>query len=277
MTYRELVKEAGEMLKNAGIEDADTEALEFLLACKDWTRTAFLLQREENIPEEEYQDIYAKLKLRASRVPLQQITGKAWFFGRLYTVSQDVLIPRLDTEILVSEVLKKLPGRDLSVLDLCTGSGCIAVTLKLDGAYRMVSASDISPSALRIAELNAKNLGAEISFYESDLLDEVYGRYDAIVSNPPYITEAEFGGLAPEVKDHDPRLALYGGRDGLDYYRRIAEETPGHLSRPGRIFLEIGAAQGKAVERLLSDAGFRDIHVIKDLAGLDRVVTGVLL
>ena len=276
MTYREFVKTAAELLKNAGIEDADTEALEFLLTCRDWTRTAFLLHREDEIPEHEFSDLSEKLKLRKARVPLQHITGKAWFYGRCFSVTPEVLIPRLDTEILVSEVLSKVPEPQASVLDLCTGSGCIAVTLKLEGGYSAVSASDISPEALRVAEQNARDMGAEIRFYESDLLDDVFGTFDVIVSNPPYIAETEISALAPEVKDHDPLLALYGGRDGLDFYRRIAKESRAYLTRHGKVFLEIGASQGAAVKLILSDAGFREICITKDLAGLDRVISGSL-
>lgn len=276
MTYREFVKIAGEALKNAEIEDPDTEALEFLLACMDWDRTRFLLHREVEIPEKTLHALFMRLDFRKNRVPLQHITGKAWFYGRLFSVSPNVLIPRLDTEILVSEVLRQVPEQQCSVLDLCTGSGCIAVSLKLEGGYHLVSASDISRAALCVAEKNARDLGADICFYESDLLKDVPGIFDVIVSNPPYIAEAEFADLAPEVRDHDPRLALYGGRDGLDYYRRIASESCHCLKKQGKLFLEIGASQGTEVRSILTEAGFTDVRIIKDLAGLDRVVSGVL-
>lgn len=277
MTWRELAKQGAETLKKAGIGEYETDALELILAFKNWSRTAYLLEREGEASSEEEAALKEQFRIRASRVPLQHITGEAWFYGRRFAVTPEVLIPRLDTETLVSEVLKEAKDPALSVLDLCTGSGCIAVTLKLEGGYRTVSASDVSPAALRTAQKNAEQLCAEICFYESDLFSRIPGQFDLIVSNPPYIAETELSALAPEVKDHDPKLALIGGRDGLDFYRRIAAECPASLKKGGRIFLEIGADQGPQVQSILADAGFGSIRIIKDLAGLDRVVSGILL
>ena len=274
MTYRELLKQGVETLKNAGIREYDTDALELLLFLKNWTKTDFLLEREGTATEEERRKLSSWFLTRASRVPLQHITGEAWFYGRRFAVGPEVLIPRFDTEILVSEALGCMKNTDVSVLDLCTGSGCVAVTLKLEGGYRRVAASDLSPAALRTAEANANALGAEVEFFESDLFGNIPERFDMIVSNPPYISAEELQGLEPEVRLHDPEMALSGGPDGLLFYRRIAAESPAHLVKYGRILLETGAGQADAVSGLLSDAGFSGIRTIKDLAGLDRVVAG---
>ena len=274
MTYREFVKEAEERLKQAGIPEYEADVLELVLSVTGWDRTEYLVHRGDVLPDGQLYALSEMLKKRSLRIPVQQITGTAWFYGYRFTVTPDVLIPRYDTEILVREVLKTVTDRDRTVLDLCTGSGCIAVTLKLEGGYREVLASDISEAALATAKKNAADLGAEIQYIRSDLLRKIPGKVDVIVSNPPYIAADEFPGLDPEVRDHEPRLALYGGADGLDYYRRIASEAPSHLSENGRIFFEIGAGQGEAVSAILEGKGFTEVRVTKDLAGLPRVVSG---
>ena len=157
---------------------------------------------------------------------------------------------------------------------MCTGSGCIIISLaKLGGLHRAVAA-DISTEALKVAKRNAKTLEADITWIESDLFDKVEGKYDIIVSNPPYIESEEVDKLAKEVKDHEPRLALDGTEDGLYFYRKIIEEAENYLTENGAIFFEIGYNQGEAVSELLRAKGYQDIRVIKDLPGLDRVVTG---
>lgn len=274
MTCHAFVKQAAERLEKAGIGEAEADALELLLFLKKWSRSDYFLYRENPLEIEEEQELERLLKEREKRIPLQHITGTAWFYGRPFTVSGEVLIPRFDTEILVQEVLRRVPEKDRAILDLCTGSGCIAVTLKLEGDYASVAASDISPEALKIAKRNADALQADICFYESDLFREVPGTFDVIVSNPPYITAKEMEALEPEVKDHDPALALFGGTDGLDFYRRILSEAAAHLKTGGLVFFEIGALQAEAVLKLLHTAGFTGTGVIRDLAGHDRVVYG---
>ena len=274
MTYREFVKEAEERLKGAGVPEYEADVLELVLSVTGWDRTEYLLHRGDVLPDGQLSVLSEMLIKRLKHVPVQQITGTAWFYGYRFTVTPDVLIPRYDTEILVREVLDTVKDRDRTVLDLCTGSGCIAAALKLEGGYREVLASDISDAALRVAEKNAADLGAEIQFISSDLLREIPGKVDVIVSNPPYIAADEFNGLDPEVRDCEPRLALYGGADGLDFHRRIASEAPSHLTDNGRVFFEIGAGQGEAVTAILEGKGFTEVRVTKDLAGLPRVVSG---
>ena len=195
--------------------------------------------------------------------------------GLKFHVSPHVLIPRQDTEILVEEALKRIrPGMD--VLDLCTGSGCIIISMKKYQGQIRAAACDNSPQALAVARENAALNGVSVQFLEGDLFRPVEGMFDAIVSNPPYIPTGELAGLMPEVRDFEPRSALDGDADGLIFYRRIVNDAKNHLKPGGFLLFEIGCDQGKDVSELMWQAGYQDRNVIKDLAGLDRVVAGVL-
>ena len=216
------------------------------------------------------------MKLRASHVPLQHITGVQEFMGLGFCVNEHVLVPRQDTEVLVESVLEVLkPG--MEVLDMCTGSGCILISLlKLCGLADVKGVGvDISEEALKVAIRNAEKLGIDAMFLHSDLFKKVDGVYDIIVSNPPYIRTTVIEELKEEVKFHDPFIALDGKEDGLYFYRRIVEESPKFLKKCGKLYFEIGHDQGEAVSKVMRDAGFTDVTVKKDLAGLDRVVFGV--
>ena len=203
-------------------------------------------------------------------------------------MDERVLIPRQDTEILVELVLQEHGKPALKsgthstempegerVLDLCTGSGCIAIALAKLGRFSAVSAADISADALAVAEENLKRTGAEVTLIHSDLFSEIPGKFDVITANPPYIQSEVIDTLTPEVREHEPRLALDGDEDGLVFYRRLASECPAHLNPGGSVYFEIGYDQGEAVCALLRDRGFSGVRCLKDLAGLDRVVTGV--
>ena len=216
------------------------------------------------------------INMRLRHVPLQHIIGHTGFMGLDFKVSRDVLIPRQDTETLVETVLDREKDPAISILDLCTGSGCIAVSLKKLGGYSQVAASDLSDKAIGLAMRNASINDTEIRLIKSDLFKDIDGRFDVIVSNPPYIPTEEIETLSPEVRDHDPRLALDGGSDGLDIYRRIVSECGDVLNTGGRLYMEIGFDQAVAVGALMKEADFRDIEVIKDLAGKDRVIFGIL-
>ena len=164
-------------------------------------------------------------------------------------------------------------SNNIKILDMCTGSGCIAVSVKHFCKHADVTAVDISDSALEIAKHNAEKNGAEIEFVKSDMFEKLDGRmFDVILSNPPYVTESEYETLMPEVKDNEPKLALTAGADGLDFYKIIANEAPMHLKRNGKLILEIGCEQAQAVKNLLEENRFSNIQIIKDLPGLDRVV-----
>ena len=201
--------------------------------------------------------------------------GTRDFFGLTFKVDENVLIPEQETELLVEEVIKYSEGK--AVLDMCTGSGCIAISIALFGKPSKVAASDISEKALEVARENAKSLKAgEISFIQGDMFENVTDKFDIIVSNPPYIETGEIDELMPEVRDYIPRLALDGDIDGLKFYRIISKEAVKKLNKNGRIFYEIGYNQSRAVASILLENGFTDVKIMKDYSGLDRIVMAKL-
>ena len=280
MTYFELWKWGEKRLADAGIAEASLDARYLLLEAFEMDMAHFLLKEQEQVPAtegrtREYSDA---VQARAARVPLQYLTGKQDFMGLTFHVDERVLIPRQDTETLVELVLKENTDKKARILDLCTGSGCIAVSLAVLGGYQKVDAVDISEDALAAAEENGTRLGGKVRFLKSDLFSALdpEKKYDIITSNPPYIPTEVLNGLEPEVKDYEPRMALDGSEDGLAFYRRIAVAAPAFLRAGGRIYLEIGYDQGAAVEELLWNNGFARTRVVKDAAGRDRVVCAEL-
>ncbi|MBS1430598.1 MAG: peptide chain release factor N(5)-glutamine methyltransferase, partial [Ruminococcus sp.] len=231
------------------------------------------------------------VNLRAEHIPLQHITGVQEFMGLGFRVSGDVLIPRQDTEVLVEEALKRLEQgkvpkekETVRLLDLCTGSGCILISILYYAAKEKIqiqgTGADISEAALRIAEENLDLLEKNgnkgmAELLESDLFERVEGRFGMIASNPPYIRTSVISGLKEEVRLHDPLLALDGKEDGLFFYRKIIEESRAYLQKNGVLLFEIGYDQGEAVSELMTKAGYSQVVVKKDLAGLDRIVCGV--
>lgn len=270
-TYRELLETGRDLLKQKGITDAEIDAwylLEYVFGIK---RSEYYLNRYEKALDNESLYYMGLVQKRALHIPLQHITGKQEFMGLEFEVNEDVLIPRQDTELLVEEVLKVCTGRD--VLDMCCGSGCIIVSLAKLGKPRKATGVDISDKALAIAKKNAVKHEVNIEFIKSDLFKDINESYNIIVSNPPYIPTDEIEGLMTEVKDHEPRIALDGMKDGLEFYRKIAEASVKHLTKPGQIYLEIGYDQAEAVRQILTDAGFCDVIIKKDLSGHNRVVS----
>lgn len=272
-TYNELLQTAKNVLKQQEIMDADIDAWYLLSHVFGISRTEYLLKGSQTAPDEQSAEYLRLVRERAAHIPLQHLTGTQEFMGLEFVVNEDVLIPRQDTEILVEEVLKVCD--DKAVLDMCTGSGCIIVSLAKLGKLKKATGVDISGQALKIASENAYNNKVEIEYLQSNLFDRVEGSYDIIVSNPPYIPTEEIGNLMPEVKDHEPVLALDGSSDGLEFYRLIAADAKKYLKQKGFIFLEIGYDQGKAVTGLLMKEGYAEIVVKKDLSGHDRVVSAV--
>ncbi len=274
MTLREALTTGRKRLCQAGIEESEPDVWYLLQEAAGVRRAGYFMNPDREMTPEEaavYEDLIEK---RTRHIPLQYIIGKQEFMGLEFLVSDAVLIPRQDTEILVCEVLKESKGH--SVLDVCTGSGCIIISLARLGGITRAAACDISGDALAVARENARRLGVSVEFYQGDLFDPVEGRFDVIVSNPPYIASGEIDGLMPEVRDYEPRLALDGSGDGLVFYRRILARAGEHLNAGGRIFFEIGCDQAAAVSGLLSEYGYRDIRVVRDYSGLDRVVCGSL-
>ena len=272
-SYGELVEEGQRRLAAAGVEEAAVDAWLLFSYDKKVDRTWYLLNRTQRASGEE-QEVYLKLiARRCERVPLQHITGEQEFMGLPFRVTPDVLIPRQDTEVLVEECLRHLaPGNIF--LDLCTGSGCILVSLLHYAKGTFGTGADLSGKALAVAKGNVEANGVEARLVQGDLFEPVTGTFDLIVSNPPYIASAEIETLTPEVREHEPRMALDGTADGLFFYKRIVQESPSYLKEGGWLCMEIGYDQGAAVQQLMEAWGFVTVSVIKDLAGLDRVVSG---
>ena len=273
LTYNNNLKKGIEILKNAGITECDRDA-ELLLMHATGKDKTFLLtygDSEEMDPGDEGEYL-AMIVRRAERIPLQLITGETDFMGLTFKVSEDVLIPRIDTDFLVEEALIDInDGAD--VLDMCTGSGCILLSvMKYKNDIHGVGA-DISGSALDLARENAASLKlSNAEFIESDLFSCVRGKFDFILCNPPYIRSREIEGLMEEVKMHEPLAALDGGEDGLLFYRRMASEAWDHLNGGGEMIFEIGYDQGEDVADILKMKGYSNIKILKDYSGNERVV-----
>ena len=277
-TLYSLLKSGEETLKAAGVREYKLDAWYLLSYVTGVDRTKYLCDKFKSVPEKQacrYRELAGR---RAERIPLQQITGRQEFMGLSFVVNSNVLIPRQDTEILVEEAGKLLlDKRGVRVLDLCTGSGCILISLEYyygkrgNGAVSYAVGSDISPEALAVAEQNARMNGSDISLVKGDLFENIEGKYDLIVSNPPYIRTDVIASLEPEVREHEPALALDGQADGLYFYRKIIAEAKQYLLPGGSLLLEIGFDQKNEVLAMLRDSGYTEARAVKDLAGLDRV------
>jgi release factor glutamine methyltransferase len=280
MTLHQLLGEGASSLEKAGDPEAELDARRLLLEAFHLDTVHFLMNRMQPLSRtrdvEAATDRYREMiKKRSRRIPLQHILGSQDFMGLTFKVNEHVLIPRQDTETLTELVLQEQKDRKKKVLDLCTGSGCIAISLGVLGGYEDVTAVDLSAEALKVARENGERLlgrDRTIRFLQGDLFDCVEGRFDIITANPPYIATQVIRGLAPEVRDYEPRMALDGDEDGLSFYRRIAAQARGRLNPGGCVYLEIGHDQGRAVRDLLEAAGFENIRIVKDTPGLDRVV-----
>lgn len=280
MTLHQLLNEGAASLERAGDPEAQLDARRLLLDAFHMDTVHFLMNRMEVLEPTESvrgaEDHYRRMiKKRCRRIPLQHILGSQDFMGLTFQVNRHVLIPRQDTETLAELVLQEHKDRKKKVLDLCTGSGCIAISLAALGGYEDVTAVDLSPEALETAGENARRLlggGRQIQLLLGDLFAPLKDKYDIITANPPYIPTEVIRGLQPEVRDHEPAMALDGGEDGLNFYRRIAAQAQNWLNPGGCIYLEIGHDQGRAVRSLLEEAGFENVRIAKDAPGLDRVV-----
>lgn len=275
MTFREAISFGEEKLNIAGIEDAKNDAWLLLTFICKIDRTYYYVHMDEQMSVEQVAEYESVLNKRAEHVPLQYITGEQEFMGLPFRVNDAVLIPRQDTETLVEEALKVIrPG--MKVLDMCTGSGCILISILKNIVDVEGYGYDISKQSINVAKENAKLNNVTATFERSDLFEEVTDTFDVIVSNPPYIPTDVIGGLMPEVAMFEPVQALDGKEDGLHFYRRIIDVASDYLNPNGMLLFEIGHDQGEAVSGLMTEAGFSSVRVIKDLAGNDRVVIGGL-
>ena len=288
-TYKELLEEGYQILNSAGIEEARLDAwllLEFAADIKRAWYYAHMDETAEADVAEQYRQLCEK---RAQHIPLQHLTGQAYFMGYEFYVDDRVLVPRQDTETLVEEAvshLRELPAP--KILDMCTGSGCILLSLLMELPQASGTGADVSADALEVAKENTRRLGLEkrAELIQSDLFSADYFEknsrkkcmeYDMLISNPPYIRTADIDGLMDEVRLHDPRLALDGKADGLYFYEKITEQAGKHLKPGGWLIYEIGCDQAKDVVEIMKKKGFVQIEVKKDLAGLDRIVEGRML
>lgn len=277
-TYRDVYDEGVARLAAAGIEEAELDARLLLEFVCGTDRNTLLAHGEREVSEEEYGRYSGFIERRAAHVPLQHLTGEQDFMGLIFLVNKDVLVPRQDTEVLVEEVMKHLHD-GMRILDLCTGTGCVLLSLLHYSNDCEGVGVDLSERALAVARENQERLRSDrpemkARFLEGDLFAGLEERFDMIVSNPPYIKTDVIDTLMPEVREHEPVMALDGGADGLVFYRRIAGDAGAYLNGGGMLFFEIGCEQAEDVRSIMEAAGFREVEVVKDFAGLDRVVYG---
>lgn len=275
MNYTEAFLMGMQKLKEAEIGEAQLDARILLEEVCGTDHNTLLCHGDREVSEAEEEQYRKALEQRAVHVPLQHLLGYQDFMGLRFQVNEYVLIPRQDTEILVEEAMRYLHD-GMRILDLCTGSGCILLSLLHYSNDCEGVGVDISQEALQVAAQNAELLGIKADFLKSDLYEKVTGKFDLLVSNPPYIERKVIPTLMEEVREYDPYIALDGGEDGLDFYRRIIGGAQDYLKRGGQILMEIGSRQAQAVSELLREAGFKEIDVCRDFAGLDRVVSGRL-
>ena len=298
MKLRNILDDAKALLKKHNIDDYDFDATEILLSILDMDMTEFLCEEDLELEDRYEKNSISKLisdydeliEARADHFPLQYILGETYFCGYKFEIDRSVLIPRQDTEVLVEKVISDNPDKNKFVLDLCTGSGCIAIALANLGNYKLIVGTDISDDAISIAAKNAENLvnsneiddemSQKIYFLQSDLFSNFnkirdnlgIESFDIITANPPYIRSADLSKLQDEVRKYEPRLALDGDRDGLKYYREIAKDARDYLSDKGKVYLEIGYDQASDVKSIFEKAGYTHIETIKDLGDNDRVI-----
>ncbi len=276
--YSEIYKEGRACLEAADIGEAELDARLLLEFVCGTNRNTLLAHGDREVSAEECERYRELIGKRAAHIPLQHLTGEQDFMGLTFLVNKEVLVPRQDTEVLVEEAMKHLHD-GMRILDLCTGSGCILLSLLHYSNDCEGVGTDLSPQALSVARENYERLREarpemKARFLEGDLFAALEGRFDMIVSNPPYIETDVIDTLMPEVREHEPLMALNGGADGLAFYRKIAKQAGAYLNGGGMLFFEIGCGQAEAVCGLMKEAGFCEIQVVQDFAGLDRVVYG---
>ena len=270
LTLQTLYREGQIQLKDSGIEEYQLDAWYLLEYVTGISKASYYGDPNRELSAAQAEEYRKCIEKRSERIPLQHITGVQEFMGHEFFVNEHVLIPRQDTEILVEHALEKVEDGK-KVLDMCTGYGCILLSI-LKRYQVQGTGADISSEALQVAERNRKHLALpQVEWLQSDLFEKIEEKYDVIVSNPPYIQTGVIESLQEEVRLHDPYIALDGKEDGLYFYRRIIEDAKAYLEDGGWLLFEIGYDQAEPVTRLMEQAGYSEIHVKKDLSGLDRV------
>lgn len=275
MTVREALIKGTKALLAVGIEDGENDARLLLLNVLGISQGELLLRYTEELALDKEKQYFEVIARRSEHYPCQYIIGSQDFFGYEFLVGEGVLIPRQETELLVEKALSETKQLECAkVLDMCCGTGCIGISYYLKrGGRDKLTLADISDAALAIAKDNVQKHGVNADIKKSDLFKTVDGKYDIIMSNPPYIKSAELDCLMPEVREYEPRLALDGMEDGLFFYREIIKKAPDFLEKKGWLIFETGFDQGPCVAGLLEENGFKAIEVKKDYAGLDRIVS----
>lgn len=270
--YFEVLERASSFLEKQGIEGYSI--LFVFLERKGWTKTDWLLHLKEEISPEEEQQITEDLKRLGQNYPPQYLLGYSDFFEHRFLVNEHTLIPRPETEELVDRCLKENLNQPLTVVDVGTGTGAIGISLKLARPDWQVMAIDISEEALKIAEQNATRLGATIDFIHGDGLKPIKAtKIDILISNPPYISNAEWDLMDKSVRTFEPKTALFAENDGLAIYQQLAEEAKERLNPNGKIYLEIGFQQGQAVKQLFQQAfAHKQVEIAQDLSGNNRMI-----
>jgi len=270
-TVADTLMRATMMLGAAGIEGPERDARVLLAHVMDIDQASLMARMKDTLPQSALYGMDRVIAVRSLHQPVSHITGKRSFWDHEFLVNSDVLDPRPDTETLVAAALEHPFD---NVLDLGTGSGAIILSLLAERPQAMGVATDISAKALDVARRNAGRIGVadRVQFKESNWFENINGKYDLIVCNPPYISESEMEGLAPEVRDWEPHLALTPGGDGLAAYHTLARRLPAHLIPKGRAFFEIGYRQAADVKDIFSNAGFTQLQVLQDMSGHDRVI-----
>lgn len=281
-TIEQLLVEGKRLLKDAHIETWALDAEVLLSHILSFSRVQLFTNSKDKLLEEQEIKFKEYIYKRLQGMPIQYLTNEQEFMSLPLYVDESVLIPRQDTEILVETALNLInKEKETRILDLCTGSGCIGISMAYYAPYSNIIGIDISDSALKVAEYNAKINGVNdrISFVKSNLFNEVpnslKGKLDMIISNPPYIPTKDIKMLMKEVREHEPSIALDGGQDGLDFYKLIIKDGKEYLKSGAILIFEIGYNQGKIVSQVLKSSGFKEVEIKKDLAGLDRVVFGI--
>ncbi len=279
VTIREAISRGEDAIKENGGESPLLDARVILGHVLGVDSLYLHVHDDELLTNAQADEYNSKISERLNHRPVAYIVGEKEFYGRSFVVNEDVLIPRPDTEIAVECAIDaaKEFGSGVKILDLCCGSGAIGLTLAKEIEGSMVLLSDISPKALKVAEENKQRLGAEnAAIMQSDLFDELEGAVlDIIVSNPPYVTQEEIGALSYDISQWEPHIALFGGSDGLSFYREIIPSARGHFKNKGVLILEIGAYQAGDVAEIMKKCGYEDVEVLTDLSGCDRVVKGI--
>lgn len=279
MVIREILKKSADILKEKGIEDSFNEAAVLFASAFDKSKTYVFTHMDDTPDDKTLSKFDEHINKRSKYMPVAYILGKAWFMSLELYVDESTLIPRPETEELAEEVIRYLnvhSGKQFSILDMCTGSGCVGISIAHYNKNITVALSDINPDCVKIAEKNIvkHRLSNRVKAVESNLFQSVKDlKFDIIIANPPYIPSKDISGLDDDVKLYEPLTALDGGEDGLDFYRSLATETKAHLKDEGLLFLEIGINQMDSVIEIFTENGFSNLKAKKDINGIPRVIT----